>query len=78
MESYNPYMYDQILKRVIPDIQIVEYGKLCKVALYSVIVWTYNRLLLVEHNLVDAILSTTSRARMMRDYLNSKLKLLMK
>ena len=76
MESYNPEMYERILKRKIWDLDGIQYGKLCKAALIAIIAWTYNRLIRIEYNLVDPLLSDKSRVTMMRSYLTSKIELL--
>ena len=76
MESYNPEMYDRVLKGKIPNLESIQYRHLCKAALIAIIAWTYNRLIRIEYNIVDPILSDENMVKMMRSYLASKIELL--
>ena len=76
MESYNPEMYNRILKGKIPNLESIQYRHLCKVALIAIIAWTYNRLIRIEYNLVDPLLADENRVKMMRSYLATKIELL--
>ncbi len=76
MESEQTSKQISVLKSMLLGIDESDFSNMCNLALFFIITWTVERLIQIEHNIVESFLSSKQVVSQMNEYLNSKIHLL--